>query len=82
MLNGNINCVAVLVDNAVDGSFDAEMTVLFSEPMDPGSVLAFDTFTVRPQDVTGLSPIEQSVVATIEPSADLRSFRLKPTVPL
>ena len=65
-----------------DVSFAAEAIVQFSEPMDPASVLAFDTFRLRPQDTSGLSLVEQAVAATIESSADLREFRLKPSVPL
>ena len=60
----------------------AQALVQFSEPMDPDSLLAFDTFTVRPQNTFGLSPIEQAIAATVEPSADLREFRFEPTVPL
>jgi len=65
-----------------DVPVDAQILVRFSEPMDPASVLAFDTFTVRPQDTAGLSPIEQRIAATIEPSSDFREFRLDPAVDL
>jgi len=65
-----------------DVRVNSQVLVQFSEPMDPDSLLAFDSFTVQPQDTSGLSPIEQSVVATVEPSADLRTFRFEPKVPL
>lgn len=64
-----------------DVSTTAQVLIQFSEPMDPDSLLAFDTFTVKPQDQTGLSPIETTVVGTVEPSSDLRTFRFEPRVP-
>lgn len=58
----------------------------FSEPMDPGSMTAFDsmTFTREPVPDDGDPPLASSdfVVGSIEQTSDLQEFRFVPDLPL
>lgn len=56
-------------------------TVKFSEPMDPASVQAFDTFTIT-RTGAGLSALRKNVIGTLAPSQDLRDYTFQPTLPL
>lgn len=56
-------------------------TVKFSEPMDPASVQAFDTFTIT-RTGAGLSALRKNVIGATVPSADLRQYNFQPTLPL
>src|SRR5262249_55626959 len=63
----------------------SSVVVSFSEPMDPGSVQAFDTFPISydPTNLpTGASPLMRKVVGHISPSLDLREFSFVPELPL
>jgi hypothetical protein len=57
------------------------VTVFFSEPIDPGSVQAFDTFRIKraaPQPST----LEVNIVGSVIPSLDLQSYTFAPSLPL
>jgi hypothetical protein len=56
------------------------ITVRYSEPMDPASVSAFDSFTIT--RTSGGTPLTQNIVGTVTPSLDLREFTFFPTLPL
>ena len=61
---------------------DASLVMRFSEPMDPGSVLAFDNFSMRRDPATAMSLLEEKVVSVVFPSVDLQEFRLTPVTTL
>jgi hypothetical protein len=62
---------------------DATLTITFSEPIDPSSVQAFDTFTVA-YDNNALSTnlLYRNVVGRMVPSQDLRRYTFQPVLPL
>lgn len=57
----------------------AEVAVRFSEPMDPASLNAFDTMRVLRQNPP--ESLNDFVVATVEPTSNLREFRFVPLLP-
>ena len=59
---------------------DSQIIVRFSEPMDPGSLQPFDTFTLTR---TQINPgITDFVVGEVQASSDLKEFRFVPSLPL
>lgn len=56
------------------------ISVSFSEPMDPGSVQAFNTFAVTRTTVG--AGLQQNVIGVISPSVDLQAFAFVPSAPL
>ncbi|MCE9593355.1 MAG: Ig-like domain-containing protein [Planctomycetes bacterium] len=56
-------------------------TVKFSEPMDPASIQAFDTFTIT-RSGGGLSALRTNVIGALAASQDLREYTFQPTLPL
>ncbi len=67
------------VHPAEDVSPNSQITLHFSEPMDPSSVLPFDTFLVKRKDAVPTPP--DIVVGEIEASADAREFDFTPLLP-
>ena len=59
---------------------DAQMTLRFSEPMDPGSLTAFDSLTLT--RVTDAVLSDEFVVGRVIQSQDLQSFSFVPDLPL
>ncbi len=64
-----------------DISTQSTMTVQFSEPMDPASVAAFDTFTLTRTNNTGTA-LRNNVIGAVVPSVDLTAFTFTPSLPL
>ncbi|MCC6406528.1 MAG: hypothetical protein IT453_05150 [Planctomycetes bacterium] len=56
-------------------------TVKFSEPMDPATMQAFDTFTIT-RTTAGLSALRKNVIGSLAASQDLREYTFQPTLPL
>ncbi len=62
---------------------NAKIVVRFSEPMDPGSFSAFDSFSVRDVElVSSNSPFRELVLGRVTQSGDLLDFSYEPTLPL
>jgi hypothetical protein len=62
---------------------NATITVTFSEPVDPASVQALDTFKLSyDNNVPVATTIYRDVVAAVVPSQDLRRYSFQPTLPL
>lgn len=60
---------------------DAQVTLRFSEPMDPSTFGAFDSFRVTRRPVTETLNAYDYVVGTIAFAPDLREFRFQPLLP-
>jgi len=58
-------------------SVDATVDLRFSEPMDPASIGAFDTFRIE-RGVAASNPMESRVVGSVVASGDARTFRFEP----
>jgi hypothetical protein len=56
------------------------VSVLFSEPMDPASVQAFDSFQIL-RTVGGTAVLQRKIVGRVVPSLDLRKYTFVPTLP-
>jgi hypothetical protein len=56
------------------------VSVLFSEPMDPASVQAFDSFEIHRTEL-GTPILQRKIVGRVVPSLDLRKFTFVPTLP-
>jgi hypothetical protein len=69
-----------------DVPLNASMVITFSEPMNPATVQAFDTFTLTYNTpmttVPPNNPLYKFVVGHIVPSQDLRQYTFVPEVPL
>ena len=67
-------------------STNATVSITFSEPVDPATVLPFDTFVVEHDNNLPTLPVidelYRSVVGSIIPSADRRTFTFQPRLPL
>lgn len=64
-------------------SNQAAVLVSFSEPMDPTSVQALETFTVKYEEPpVEDNPMFERVVGRISPSDDLQVFAFEPSLPL
>jgi hypothetical protein len=62
---------------------DADVIVSFSEPMDPGSIQAFDTFTLTyGVNPAGTNPIYARVSGNVRASTNLLDFAFEPVLPL
>ncbi len=70
---------------AADVQPDVQITVRFTEPMDPASLQPFDTFQVIRADANtpeaSLTPLD-TVIGTIRSSSDLKDHTYTPTLPL
>ena len=58
------------------------VTVRFSEPVDPESVKAFDSFFIQKQNVPASQFFKRKIVGQVVPSLDLREFTFVPRLPL
>ena len=58
---------------------NSQVGLRFSEPMDPGSITAFDSFLITREPLIG--SLNDIVVGDIVPSPDLREFRFVPLLP-
>jgi hypothetical protein len=65
----------------LDVSTNAAVVVTFSEPMDPTTVQAFDTFTVRYATAPNVNPLFRLVVGQVQASIDVREFSFQPSLP-
>ncbi|MBL8802969.1 MAG: Ig-like domain-containing protein [Planctomycetes bacterium] len=64
-------------------STNATVSITFSEPVDPASVLPFDTFVIEhDNNLPVLDELYRSVVGSVVPSADRRTFTFQPRLPL
>jgi hypothetical protein len=61
-------------------ALDSSIVLRFSEPMDPTTVRAFDSFILK--RVQGTPGFRDYVPARVTPSADLHQFTLTPALPL
>jgi len=62
---------------------DADLIVSFSEPLDPASVQAFDTFKLEyDKNPNGNNPLYKRVVGNVQPSVNLLEFTFQPSLPL
>jgi len=62
---------------------NATLAVRFSEPMDPSTIQAFDTFTIAyDNNKPSTNPLYANVVGRVIPSPDLRQFTFQPLLPL
>src|SRR6185295_20388903 len=58
------------------------VSVRFSEPMDPKSVQAFDTFEMRRIGQPAALVLFTNIVGAVSSSLDIKDFTFTPTVPL
>jgi len=58
---------------------DSSIVIRFSEPMDPGRVNPFDTFTVT--RIPAAPTAKDFVIGSVVPSSDLKEFRFTPSLP-
>jgi hypothetical protein len=59
---------------------NSQITLRFSEPMDPATLSSFETFRVTRTDEPSPSPLD-IVVGDVEPSGDLKEFTYTPLLP-
>lgn len=67
---------------STDVQTTSNVIVSFSEPVDPATVQALDTFTLTYDVPPDPDPMWSKVVGRILPSSDLREYRFNPVVPL
>ncbi|MBM3991752.1 MAG: hypothetical protein FJ298_12185 [Planctomycetes bacterium] len=59
------------------------ITVRFTEPIDPTTVLAFDTYTLQyDNNKPSTNALYSNVIGRVIPSSDLREFTFQPVLPL
>lgn len=62
--------------------YDAQVTLRFSEPMDPATFSAFDSYRVTRRPSTQTLNAYDYVIGSIAFAPDLREFRFQPLLPL
>jgi hypothetical protein len=66
----------------IDLPTQTSVLLSFSEPIDPASVQALDTFKVTYETPPVADPLFESVIGRISPEPDLQTFQFVPLVPL
>jgi hypothetical protein len=67
----------------LDVRVDADVIFSFSEPMDPASITAFDTYELTyDTNPNGINPLYERVVGEVRPSTSLIDYHFEPSLPL